>query len=334
MTDSLVDANTELLGIKQLMESGKVDEASAALKVLLSRNPDDEVAKMLYGTCRQILGDEVAFRRIYDELQPTMDACEAAGEVSERVSLWKKYKAVFVFLFAMGSMTFGCLAAGAEPEPPPPAAVAATVDAAAASPTNGIAVVAKEDVRDERSLTREEREEYFEALLRKYQDSDSVRAGLASPDRAAAVRLDDRRLLVYVKLTQEEIEEEIEAAQKAPVEEEEEEEITEYKKKKLATMLARSWVRTNQRALGLEGLYMGGLSMRQLSTETLVFGSVLRFMDESLVAPEYGGRRFPREEQQGPAPKYGAGLFSPDKPLGPAPKYGAGRFLHAFDDDF
>lgn len=332
MTDSLVDANKEFLGIKQLMESGKVDEASAALKVFLSRNPDDEVARMLYGTCRQIQGDEVAFRRIYNELQPTMDACEAAGEVSERVSLWKKYKAVFVFLFAMGNMTFGCLAAGAEPEPPPPAAVAATVDAAAASPTNGIAVVAKEDVRDERSLTRKEREEYFESLLRKYQDSDSVRAGLASPDRAAAVRLDDRRLLVYVKLTQEEIEEEIAEYKEFEVEEE----ITEYKKKQLTTMLAQDaqgrWVRKNQRALGPKGQYTEyseTAPMSQLSTETLVFGGVLSFMDESLVATKYA------------VPAYGVPVFSPEKPTLPpvSPRSEPKRhkkFIEDFDigDDF
>jgi len=41
-------------------------DTAAALKELLAAEPDNLQAKMLYGTCRQLLGDEETFRRIIE----------------------------------------------------------------------------------------------------------------------------------------------------------------------------------------------------------------------------------------------------------------------------
>ena len=58
--------------IKQLMAAGDTAQADKALKELLAKEPDNLQAKMLYGTCRQLLGDEETFKRIHDELAPVM----------------------------------------------------------------------------------------------------------------------------------------------------------------------------------------------------------------------------------------------------------------------
>ena len=46
--------------IKQLMAAGETAQAEEALKELLANEPDNLQAKMLYGTCRQLLGGETA----------------------------------------------------------------------------------------------------------------------------------------------------------------------------------------------------------------------------------------------------------------------------------
>ena len=42
--------------IKQLMAVGETAQADEALKELLAAEPNNLQAKMLYGTCRQLLG--------------------------------------------------------------------------------------------------------------------------------------------------------------------------------------------------------------------------------------------------------------------------------------
>ena len=59
--------------IKQLMAAGETAEADEALKEVLARTVSENLqAKMFYGTCRQLLGDEETFKRIHDELAPLM----------------------------------------------------------------------------------------------------------------------------------------------------------------------------------------------------------------------------------------------------------------------
>lgn len=63
--------------IKQMMAAGDTAQADEALKELLAKEPANLQAKMLYGTCRQLLGDEETFKRIHDELMPKMDALQS-----------------------------------------------------------------------------------------------------------------------------------------------------------------------------------------------------------------------------------------------------------------
>ena len=73
--------------IKNLLRSGDVAGAEAAAQELLATEPDNVQAMMLYGTCRQLQGDEATFRRIHDELAPKI-ATVVDGETQ---GLWRKY---------------------------------------------------------------------------------------------------------------------------------------------------------------------------------------------------------------------------------------------------
>ena len=73
--------------IKNLLKSGNVAGAEAAANRLLAKDPYDVRAMMLYGTCRQLQGDEVAFRRIHRKLAPKM-AKIADGETQ---AMWRKF---------------------------------------------------------------------------------------------------------------------------------------------------------------------------------------------------------------------------------------------------
>ena len=103
--------------IKQLMVAGETAEADKALKELLANEPDNLQAKMLYGTCRQLLGDEETFKRIHDELAPRME--ELAGDpptaetatLPETLSLWKKYQTLWEYMIVAGLVAAGAAAA-------------------------------------------------------------------------------------------------------------------------------------------------------------------------------------------------------------------------------
>ena len=93
--------------IKQLMAEGETVQADTALKELLAAEPNNLQAKMLYGTCRQLLGDEETFKRIHDELAPEMDRLEKKEPKAETLSLWKKYHALWVTLISGGLVLLG-----------------------------------------------------------------------------------------------------------------------------------------------------------------------------------------------------------------------------------
>ena len=99
--------------IKALMSAGETAQADVALKELLAQEPDNLQAKMLYGTCRQLLGDEGTFRRIHGELAPEMeklaDDPSTADTIvpTETLSLWKKYHALWMTLIIGGLVLVG-----------------------------------------------------------------------------------------------------------------------------------------------------------------------------------------------------------------------------------
>ena len=99
--------------IKQMMAAGETALADEALKELLEAEPNNLQAKMLYGTCRQLLGDEETFKRIHDELAPVMAKLsdvslgEAMAAPLETLSLWKKYQSLWVRLIVYGLILAG-----------------------------------------------------------------------------------------------------------------------------------------------------------------------------------------------------------------------------------
>lgn len=97
--------------IKQLMAAGETAQADEALKDLLAAEPDNLQAKMLYGTCRQLLGDEETFRRIHEDLASEMEKLVKEEPKAETVSLWKKYHVLWMTLIIAGLMLAGTVGA-------------------------------------------------------------------------------------------------------------------------------------------------------------------------------------------------------------------------------
>ena len=79
--------------VKQLMAEGETAKADESLKELLSVEPDNLQAKMLYGICRQLLGDEETFRRINDELVASMEM--PSGSIFADIVQQKNCKMLF-----------------------------------------------------------------------------------------------------------------------------------------------------------------------------------------------------------------------------------------------
>ena len=94
--------------IKQMMAAGDTAKAVEALKEVLAKEPGNLHAKMLYGTCCQLLGDEETFKRIHDELAPEMEKLADDPPTAdtivphETISLWKKYHALWMTLIIGG----------------------------------------------------------------------------------------------------------------------------------------------------------------------------------------------------------------------------------------
>ncbi len=99
--------------IKLMMAAGETAQADEALKELLAAEPNNLQAKMLYGTCRQLLGDEETFRRIHDELAPVMVKLSdisldtSTSVPTETLSLWKKYQTLWEYLIIAGLVITG-----------------------------------------------------------------------------------------------------------------------------------------------------------------------------------------------------------------------------------
>ena len=81
--------------IKQMMSAGDTAQADEALKELLAQEPDNLQAKMLYGTCRQLLGDEETFKRIHDELAPVMGCLKGDSIGIIEIKMWEKYSTLY-----------------------------------------------------------------------------------------------------------------------------------------------------------------------------------------------------------------------------------------------
>lgn len=89
--------------MKELIGKGDIPQASEQLREILAKTPEDAAARMLYGTCCQLMGDSATFGRIYRDLAPQMEPRVTRGERSELVSMWLKYAAMFAMLLMCGS---------------------------------------------------------------------------------------------------------------------------------------------------------------------------------------------------------------------------------------
>ena len=63
----------ELDQIKELMRGGDVAAAAEELKALISAEPGNQEAKLLYGTCCHISGDDATFVKIDEEVAKDPD---------------------------------------------------------------------------------------------------------------------------------------------------------------------------------------------------------------------------------------------------------------------
>lgn len=91
-----------IAAIKELIKNGDIPQASERLREILAKTPEDAAARMLYGTCCQLMGDSATFGRIYRDLAPEMEPRVTRGERSELVSMWLKYAAMFAMIIAIG----------------------------------------------------------------------------------------------------------------------------------------------------------------------------------------------------------------------------------------
>ena len=91
--------------IKELMKNGDFAKADAELKAIVECEPGNVQAKLLYGTCRLLLGDEDTFRKIHDEVEPRI-SFEKDVEV---ISAWRKYSRLLKCLLA-GALVLGATA--------------------------------------------------------------------------------------------------------------------------------------------------------------------------------------------------------------------------------
>lgn len=77
--------------IKSLMKSGDIAGAESAAHELLTADPDNVQAMMLYGTCRQLQGDEATFRDTYVTVKAALDANEVELDTATAEE-WKLYE--------------------------------------------------------------------------------------------------------------------------------------------------------------------------------------------------------------------------------------------------
>lgn len=90
--------------IRRLIKVHAYASAETELRVWLATNADDVEAKMLFGLCRRLQGDEAEFIRIDDEL--------AENPVAEKSKTWTKYHALRMAacgtLLVLAAGTTGC----------------------------------------------------------------------------------------------------------------------------------------------------------------------------------------------------------------------------------
>lgn len=83
--------------IKSLMKSGDFAGAEAAAQELLTAEPNNVQAMILYGTCRQLQGDEATFRDTYKAVKEHLDATPDAQD-AETKAAWERFDELYAKL--------------------------------------------------------------------------------------------------------------------------------------------------------------------------------------------------------------------------------------------
>ena len=93
--------------INKLLKAGDIVGAESAIIELLKKEPGNAQAKMLYGTCLQLQGDQEGFFRIHEELAPKMS--DVPDE--KTLGMWRKYHRLWISLIAGGLVVAGAVGA-------------------------------------------------------------------------------------------------------------------------------------------------------------------------------------------------------------------------------
>ena len=80
--------------IKSLMKSGDVTGAEAAAQELLTAELDNVQAMILYGTCRQLQGDEATFRDVYRAVKEHLNARNSTLD-AETEAAWNRFEMLY-----------------------------------------------------------------------------------------------------------------------------------------------------------------------------------------------------------------------------------------------
>ena len=83
--------------IKVLLKSGDIAGAEAAAKAGLENDKDNFRLLMLYGTCRQLLGDEATFRDTYATVKAALDGKEVNLD-GLTVGEWNRFEQLYQHL--------------------------------------------------------------------------------------------------------------------------------------------------------------------------------------------------------------------------------------------
>ena len=80
--------------IKKLLKFGDIAGAEAAAQELLAAEPDNVQAMILYGTCRQLQGDEATLRDTYAAVKAALDGKEVELD-AVTAEEWNRFKRLY-----------------------------------------------------------------------------------------------------------------------------------------------------------------------------------------------------------------------------------------------
>lgn len=102
-------SDADMNEIRESLKNGDVSRALNALEELLAKEPENVSAKMLYGTCCWLMGDEKTFLLIHNEIAPEMKRREKIDPRTDEVRMWKKFNKILEII-VLGALVFAAVA--------------------------------------------------------------------------------------------------------------------------------------------------------------------------------------------------------------------------------